>query len=65
MDETSPLRVSLLGRLAASYDGEPLDLGGRRQRAVLAVLVLARGDLVPVERLVEAESDFDEELQGL
>ena len=54
MDETSPLRVSLLGRLAASYDGEPLDLGGRRQRAVLAVLVLARGDLVPVERLVEA-----------
>ena len=54
MDETSPLRVSLLGRLAASYDGAPLDLGGRRQRAVLAVLLLARGDLVPVERLVEA-----------
>lgn len=54
MDEPILLRVSLLGRLAASYDGAPLDLGGRRQRAVLAVLVLARGELVPVERLVEA-----------
>jgi DNA-binding SARP family transcriptional activator len=38
----------------ASYGGAVLDLGGRRQRAVLAVLVLARGEVVPAERLADA-----------
>src|SRR5439155_973203 len=35
-------------------NGAALDLGGRRQRAVLALLVLARGDIVPADRLVDS-----------
>ncbi|MGY1820935.1 BTAD domain-containing putative transcriptional regulator [Geodermatophilus sp. SYSU D00079] len=54
MDDTPQLRIGLLGAFTASAGGVPLDLGGRRQRAVLAVLVLARGEVVPVETLVEA-----------
>ncbi len=48
------LRISLLGEFTASYDGAVLDLGGRLQRAVLAVLVLARGEIGPAERLADA-----------
>ena len=51
---TGQLRISLLGTCTASSDGAPLDLGGPRQRAVLALLVLARGETVPVERLTES-----------
>ena len=54
MERTSRLRISLLGELTAAYDGRPLDLGGRRQRAVLARLVVARGDVVPAESLADA-----------
>lgn len=54
MDEALRLRINLLGELTASYDGIPLELGGRRQRAVLAILLLARGEVVPAERLVDA-----------
>ena len=54
MDGTSRLRVDLLGDLTATRDGQPLDLGGPRQRAVLALLVLARGEAVPAERLIES-----------
>jgi DNA-binding SARP family transcriptional activator/tetratricopeptide (TPR) repeat protein len=54
VDSALPLRINLLGELTASYDGTPLHLGGRRQRAVLAVLVLARGEVVPAERLADA-----------
>lgn len=50
MDGTG-LQFGLLGTFTASRDGEPLDLGGRRQRAVLALLVLANGEVVPGERL--------------
>ena len=52
--EGSRLRVNLLGELAATCAGEPLDLGGPRQRAVLAVLLLARGEIVPADRIVES-----------
>ena len=48
------LRISLLGACTASSGAPPLDLGGRRQRAVLAVLLLARGEVVPAERLAES-----------
>ncbi|WP_409328981.1 BTAD domain-containing putative transcriptional regulator [Trujillonella humicola] len=51
MSGAERLRISLLGQLAATCDGEPLDLGGPRQRAVLAVLLLARGETVPAGRL--------------
>jgi DNA-binding SARP family transcriptional activator/tetratricopeptide (TPR) repeat protein len=54
VDEATHLRISLLGELRATWDGTPLDLGGRRQRAVLAVLLLARGEVVPAERLADA-----------
>ena len=54
MDGTGQLRISLLGACTASSGGVPLDLGGPRQRAVLVVLLLARGEIVPVERLTEA-----------
>jgi DNA-binding SARP family transcriptional activator/tetratricopeptide (TPR) repeat protein len=53
LDEAG-LRLSLLGELTARYDGAALDLGGPRQRAVLAILVLARGEAVPAERLAES-----------
>lgn len=54
MDGTGRLRISLLGKLTASYDGDALDLGGPRQRAVLALLLLARGEVVPAERLADS-----------
>jgi DNA-binding SARP family transcriptional activator/DNA-binding NarL/FixJ family response regulator len=54
VDEAGHLRISLLGPCTASSGDAPLDLGGPRQRAVLVVLVLARGEVVPVERLTEA-----------
>jgi predicted ATPase/DNA-binding SARP family transcriptional activator/transcriptional regulator with XRE-family HTH domain len=48
------LSIGVLGPLEAARDGEPVDLGGRKRRAVLACLILAGGDVVPVDRLVEA-----------
>ncbi|MER8182150.1 AAA family ATPase [Kitasatospora sp. NPDC094015] len=48
-----PVRISLLGPLAASVGGRPAALGGPRQRAVLARLLVARGRVVPVDRLIE------------
>ncbi|GAA1770331.1 BTAD domain-containing putative transcriptional regulator [Luedemannella helvata] len=48
----SALHISVLGEVSAARGGQPLDLGGRRQRSVLALLVLARGDAVGADRLV-------------
>ncbi|WP_277439266.1 BTAD domain-containing putative transcriptional regulator [Streptomyces sp. SPB162] len=45
--------VRVLGSFGAERDGEPVPLGGRRQRSVLALLVAARGQVVPVDRMVE------------
>jgi DNA-binding SARP family transcriptional activator len=50
--DRSGLTISVLGEVRAALDGEPLDLGGRRQRSVLALLVIARGEAVPAERLI-------------
>ncbi len=44
----------MLGELVATREGALLELGGPRQRAVLALLVLARGDVVPAHRLIDA-----------
>ena len=50
------LSLALLGPLSARLAGEDLNLGGRRQRAVVALLALARGrqvvDLGPARRAV-------------
>ncbi|MEV4125779.1 BTAD domain-containing putative transcriptional regulator [Nocardia sp. NPDC049707] len=45
--------VRVLGSFAAEAGGEPVPLGGPRQRGVLALLVAARGQVVSVDRLVE------------
>src|SRR5690606_17872288 len=45
--------VRVLGAFGAEVAGEPVDLGGPRQRSVLARLVVARGRMVTADRLVE------------
>ncbi|GAA1883024.1 BTAD domain-containing putative transcriptional regulator [Actinomadura bangladeshensis] len=42
----------MLGSFGAEVAGEPADLGGPRQRSVLARLAAARGRMVPADRLV-------------
>ena len=44
---------ALLGPLEARLDGRPIDLGGPRQRAVLAVLLVERNRIVAADRLIE------------
>lgn len=48
------LRFRLLGGLEVTLGGARLDLGARKQQAVLATLVLAQGRTVPVHALTEA-----------
>jgi DNA-binding SARP family transcriptional activator len=43
----------ILGPLAVEDDGRPIELGGARQRAVLAILLLHRGNFVPASRLID------------
>jgi len=45
--------IRVLGSFAAELGGEPVPLGGPRQRGVLALLVAARGQVVSVDRMVE------------
>ncbi|MEV4091312.1 BTAD domain-containing putative transcriptional regulator [Streptosporangium saharense] len=45
--------IRVLGSFVAEVGGEPVPLGGRRQRGVLALLVAARGQVVPVDRMIE------------
>jgi DNA-binding SARP family transcriptional activator len=47
------IEVRVLGPLRVLVDGEAVALGGPRQRAVLAMLVAARGRAVPVDRIVD------------
>jgi DNA-binding SARP family transcriptional activator len=47
------LSIRLLGTLDADIDGRPIDLGGPRQRSVLALLLVARGEVVSVDRLID------------
>ena len=53
MDGNSRLNLRVLGELTAARDGAAVDLGGRRQRAVLAALVIHRGQVVAAERLAD------------
>jgi DNA-binding SARP family transcriptional activator len=50
---TCTLDIRLLGPIVAERSGEPVSLGGRRQRAVLARLAIGSGQIVTVERLVD------------
>ncbi|WP_280267139.1 BTAD domain-containing putative transcriptional regulator [Nocardia wallacei] len=45
--------VRVLGSFAAENGGEPVPLGGPRQRGVLALLVASRGRVVSVDRLID------------
>lgn len=47
------LQMRVLGELTATRDGALVDLGGRRQRAVLAGLIIRRDQVVPADQLVE------------
>ena len=47
------LTLRVLGELDAVRDGARIELGGRRQRAALAALIIARGEVVSDERLAE------------
>ncbi len=48
------MRYRLLGPLRVERTGTPVDVGPPKQRAVLAVLLLARGRVVSVDRLIDA-----------
>ncbi|MGI5200411.1 AfsR/SARP family transcriptional regulator [Spirillospora sp. CA-108201] len=45
--------VRVLGAFATEVNGESVHLGGPRQRGVPALLVAARGQVVPVDRMIE------------
>src|SRR3954469_5587967 len=45
--------IRVLGSFAAEAGGEPVPLGGPRQRGVLAILVAARGQVVSVDRMID------------
>ncbi|WP_155338153.1 BTAD domain-containing putative transcriptional regulator [Acrocarpospora corrugata] len=47
------VRLRVLGPLDARVGGLSVPLGGPRQRAVLALLVAMRGDVVSVDRMIE------------
>ncbi|MER5787265.1 BTAD domain-containing putative transcriptional regulator [Streptomyces sp. NPDC001980] len=46
--------MRVLGPLGAEVAGMPVELGAPRQRAVLALLIAARGGVVPVDRMTDA-----------
>src|SRR4051812_16165908 len=51
------LEFRLLGPLEALVDGVPAALGGPRQRAVLALLLAHRNEVVPADRLIDGVWD--------
>ena len=48
------MELRILGPLEVVRDGTAVSLGGPKQRAVLAVLLLHRGEVVSLDRLVDA-----------
>ena len=50
---TASVQFRILGPLTASRDGENLALGGERQRALLAILLVHANETVSTERLIE------------
>ena len=47
------LEFRILGPLEVSADGTPLVLGGQKQRALLAILLLRAGEVVSTDRLLD------------
>ncbi|MGN6167862.1 MAG: nSTAND1 domain-containing NTPase [Solirubrobacteraceae bacterium] len=52
-EATAVLRFEILGPLSAVRDGEPLRLGGSRQRALLALLLVHADEIVSTDQIVE------------
>ena len=50
---TPKLQFRILGPLEVSRDGAVVDVGARKQRAVLALLLLNANGVVPTERLID------------
>jgi DNA-binding SARP family transcriptional activator len=50
----APLRFEILGDVRVLRNGDPVDLGPAKQRAVLAVLLLQPGRPVPTHQIVDA-----------
>src|SRR6202034_1819154 len=48
------MRFESLGPLSVSQDGEAVSLGGRKQRTLLAVLLLHRNEVLARDHLVDA-----------
>lgn len=53
-DKGPLIRLEVLGRVSATVDGVEVDLGGPKQRAVVALPLLARGAVVPADRLIDS-----------
>ena len=47
------IEVAILGPLEVARDGAPLPLGGQKQRALLALLLLNAGDVVSTDRIAD------------
>ncbi len=47
------MQYRLLGGLEVTYDGRPVEIGSPKQRAVLALLVLAGGRVVSTDQLID------------
>ena len=47
------LQFAVLGAFRVELDGREVDLGARLQRALLAILVVEAGHVVPVDRLID------------
>ena len=52
-ERVTRIDFSVLGPLEVREDGRPLPLGGRKQRALLALLVLNANRVVPKERMID------------
>ena len=53
MAANATVEFRILGPLEVLVDGQQVPLGGARQRAVLAILLLHRGEVVSVDRVVD------------
>jgi DNA-binding SARP family transcriptional activator/tetratricopeptide (TPR) repeat protein len=53
------MEFRLLGRVRAEHDGAVVELGRRRERLLLGLLLLEAGTVVPTDRLVELMWDGD------
>src|SRR3954447_17876879 len=53
-EATHPMHFRILGPVEASANGEPIALGGAKQRALLAILLLNADRVVSSDRLIEA-----------